>query len=165
MDEPTNDLDIETLELLEELLISFDGTLLLVSHDRVFLDNVVTSTLVFEGNGRISEYVGGYTDWVNQRKADERGASPSQPAKRMPQKTAAPVKRKQSHQEQRELKRLPDLIEELEARRAELSARVNARDFYRSDREVIQKALHELKALDEELEHAYARWEKLESST
>ncbi len=166
MDEPTNDLDIETLELLEELLMNFNGTLLLVSHDRAFLDNVVTGTLVFEGNGRIAEYVGGYTDWLAQSKS-VRDASQAKPEAVSPpsnKPTSAP-KRKLSYKEQRELEHLPALIGDLETQQAQLSARVNTGDFYTHDRETVQQALNELKALQERLERAYARWDELESST
>ena len=117
LDEPTNDLDIETLDLLEELLLEFSGTLLLVSHDRAFLDNVVTSTLVFEGGGRVGEYAGGYTDWVRQRKPV---AAPSAAKKPTPPPTPTPAKqkpRKLSMKESAELAALPDRIDALEQQR------------------------------------------------
>ena len=125
LDEPTNDLDIETLELLEERLLEFSGTILLVSHDRAFVDNVVTSTLAFEGGGRVFEYVGGYTDWLRQRRAPAaRGnAAPRRrpaPARRGPRRRRAT---KLSFKEQRELEALPAQIEALEARAGELAAR------------------------------------------
>src|SRR5690606_14371345 len=121
MDEPTNDLDVETLELLEELLLDYKGTLLLVSHDRDFLDNVVTSTLVLEGDGRLGEYVGGYTDWLRQRPAPgattataATAAARPAPAPAPPAATTPP-RRKLSYKEARELEQLPALIERLEA--------------------------------------------------
>src|SRR6201999_1606112 len=126
MDEPTNDLDTDTLELLEEMVSEYPGTLLLVSHDRAFLDNVVTSTLVFEGEGRINEYVGGYTDWLAQRKTDASGraapsgASPAKPAAPPPAAAAKP--KRLSFNEQRELKELPEKIQRLEAEQAQLTA-------------------------------------------
>ncbi|MGR9108393.1 MAG: ATP-binding cassette domain-containing protein [Gammaproteobacteria bacterium] len=164
MDEPTNDLDIETLELLEALLIDFEGSVLLVSHDREFLDHIVTSTLVFEGQGKISEFVGGYSDWLLQR--------PELPGKTIPsnekkpaadrKKSAAP-KSKLSFKEERELADLPAKIEELEARQHELNSQLQSSDFYQSDKEAITRALQELDSLGRELEIHYARWDELEA--
>ncbi len=166
MDEPTNDLDVETLELLEELLMDYHGTLLLVSHDRAFLDNVVTSSLVFEGDGIINEYVGGYTDWQRQRAAGAQ-RSPRSPAAK-PGKTpqdrtpaARPVKL--AYREQRELDTLPARIETLEAEQAALQKAVNDPGFYRQDSAEIAAALARLEALGTELEQCYARWAQLES--
>ena len=125
MDEPTNDLDVETLELLEELLGDYPGTLLLVSHDRDFLDNVVTSTLVMEGNGRVGEYVGGYSDWLRQRPASSiaahrgRGRQAGAPWPQPPHRQ--PAKRKLSYKDARELEQLPARIEALETRVAALT--------------------------------------------
>src|SRR6185369_15883582 len=116
LDEPTNDLDIETLDLLEELLLEFSGTLLVVSHDRAFLDNVVTSTLVFEGGGRISEFVGGYSDWVRQRKPAE-SAQPKRAAAPQTAAKAPTKKRKLTFKETSELSALPDRIDALERER------------------------------------------------
>src|SRR5690606_29230908 len=127
MDEPTNDLDVETLELLEELLLDYKGTLLLVSHDRDFLDNVVTSTLVLEGDGRLGEYVGGYTDWLRQRPAPGATTATTVAARPVPAHAppaaATPPRRKLSYKEARELEQLPALIERLEA---EVAARGEA---------------------------------------
>ncbi len=185
MDEPTNDLDIETLELLEELLIQFDGTLLLVSHDRAFLDNVITSMMVFEGEGRVREYVGGYSDWLRHKfvgsecgrpegarrgRAREGGPQnepePDQPAAPKPA-TARPkptrVKKKLSYNEQKELEQLPAAIEALEARQAELNALVANAGFYQSDKETITRTLDELKSTEQQLEQHYARWDELEA--
>ncbi|HKJ08400.1 MAG TPA: ATP-binding cassette domain-containing protein [Gammaproteobacteria bacterium] len=164
MDEPTNDLDVETLELLEELLTGYEGTLLLVSHDRAFLDNVVTSTLAFEGDGRIGEYVGGYQDWLRQRPAPQTGSAPADappaPAKRPA--SGGGKSRKLSYKDQRELDGLPARIEALEAEQQNLQARTSEADFYQQDREAIADTLARLEAVGEELEQAYARWETLE---
>ena len=165
MDEPTNDLDVETLELLEEQVAEFPGTLVLVSHDRQFLDNVVTSTLVFEGEGRIGEYVGGYSDWLRQRAV----AAPARPAGKAP--ASPPAKRetpanrpaKLSYKEQRELESLPARIEELEAEQSALTGRVASADFYQQDKDRIQATLARLDAVGAELEQCYASWEALEA--
>jgi len=163
MDEPTNDLDMETLELLEEILLEFDGTLLLVSHDRSFLNNVVTSTLVFEGGGRIGEYVGGYDDWIRQR------APVSEKKKPVSKPTDPKVKRqkskpsKLSYKDQRELDGLPQKIEQLDAELEELQAAISDPGFYQQDGGVISEQTGRLEQLEHELEHAYARWELLES--
>jgi ATP-binding cassette subfamily F protein uup len=181
LDEPTNDLDLETLELLEAELVDWPGTLLLVSHDRAFLDNVVTSTFVFESDGRVQEYIGGYEDWIRQRsrqgrlkpdaagddagkrpvKADitpaNRRASPDQSAK------APAARRKLSFKEQRELEQLPARIEALEADQRTLQARIAGLEFYKEGAEAIREALSRSEAIDRELGEAYARWEALES--
>ncbi len=166
LDEPTNDLDVETLELLEELLLDYQGTLLLVSHDRAFLDNVVTSTLVFEGDGRIGEYVGGYTDWLRQRR--EIAAQKSQPRPR--NRTAPPAAekrpakpRKLAYKEQRELETLPARIELLEEEQRRLQATVSDGGFYRQPADEIAATLARLEVLTEELGACYLRWETLES--
>ena len=164
LDEPTNDLDIETLELLEELLIDFTGTLLLVTHDRAFLDNVVTSTLAFEDEGRIGEYVGGYTDWLQQRRAP----SPEHPAPardkpaQVRTEPAAKQQGKLSYKLQRELDSLPGKIEALEAEQSRLTALVNDPGFYARPREEIAATLAELETLSQALEASYARWAELE---
>jgi ATP-binding cassette subfamily F protein uup len=173
MDEPTNDLDVETLELLEELLIDYPGTLILVSHDRAFLDNVVTSSLVMEGNGRVGEYVGGYTDWLRQRPIAQRIAAAAAGAPRLtpqvapkpaapPPVAAEPVKRKLSYKEQRELEQLPGRIESLDAEVATLTAQIQDPAFYRKGPEAVTAANARLAALQAELEQAYARWQALE---
>jgi len=162
MDEPTNDLDMETLELLEELLANFEGTLILVSHDRTFLDNVVTNTLVFEGGGRIGEYVGGYSDWLEQAKA--RPAAPAAaPAKTEPAKAVAAAKKKLGFKEQKELDGLPGRIEALEARQAALNADINSADFYKQDADTVKRLLAQAQALEAELETAYQRWNELDA--
>jgi ATP-binding cassette subfamily F protein uup len=171
MDEPTNDLDAETLELLEERVANYAGTLLLVSHDRTFLDNVVTSTLVFEGGGRVQEYVGGYTDWLQQRpKAGARGtrAAPAPAATgsgRIDAASAAKpaAKRRLSHQEQRELASLPTAIERLEAEQLALQAAIGDPALFKDDPERAASALRRMQSLSAELESAYARWAVLEA--
>ena len=166
MDEPTNDLDVETLELLEELLASYAGTLLLVSHDREFLDNVVTSTLALDGNGRVDEYVGGYSDWLRQssaaaaaRKTLERATLP---AATSAQPSSAPAKRKLNYKDARELDALPQKIETLETRIAELGATMQEPTFYQQDSAAIVALNNELAALQVELDAAYARWQELD---
>ncbi|MGH8182669.1 MAG: ATP-binding cassette domain-containing protein, partial [Rhodanobacteraceae bacterium] len=166
MDEPTNDLDVETLELLEELLTEYKGTLLLVSHDRAFLDNVVSSTLVLEGHGRIGEYVGGYTDWLRQRPAEQRAATnASKPAsKPAGQSAAAPsaAKRKLSFKEQHELDRLPERIEQLESEIASRTAAMNDPAFFQQDKGAIVQINQALVALQADLDAVYARWAELD---
>lgn len=160
MDEPTNDLDIETLELLEDKLVGYDGTLFLVSHDRAFLDNVVTSVLVFEGNGVIKEFVGGHADWLQHRKSAD---TPDKAKKKQPITESKPKKKKLSFKEQRELQQLPELIEELDAQQAALTERISDADFYRQEQPVVNKVLDELKQAEKQLEQAYQRWDQLES--
>lgn len=165
MDEPTNDLDLETLELLEELLLEYSGTLLLVSHDRAFLDNVVTSCVVFEGDGRIREYVGGYSDWLRQRSA---AVSPSKAppvvAKPAPKPPKAPTPGKLSYQQRRELEQLPARIEALEQRQQELQTRVAQPSFYKQEAAQITQQLEDLRNIEAELEAAYERWAFFEAS-
>jgi ATP-binding cassette subfamily F protein uup len=167
MDEPTNDLDIETLELLEELLAAYPGTLLLVSHDRDFIDDVVTSTLVLEGGGCVGEYVGGYTDWVRQsRPAVPKKAGAAPKVRRAePEPSSAPAKRRLSWKEARELEALPARIEELERDLAAMNARLEDPAFYRQDSAAIIAANAEMAAKQAELDDAYARWQVLEASS
>jgi ATP-binding cassette subfamily F protein uup len=167
LDEPTNDLDIETLELLEMLLADWPGTLLLVSHDRAFIDNVVTSTLVFEGDGAVREYVGGYEDWLRQRGDQEReSAVPARPGRVVPNPpaTRAPsAPGKLTYREQQDLQELPARIEALENEQRILNARAAAPDFYKESAEAIGQALARLEELHDELLEAYARWDELDS--
>jgi ATP-binding cassette subfamily F protein uup len=165
MDEPTNDLDAETLELLEEMVANYAGTLLLVSHDRAFLDNVVTSTLVFEGMGQVNEYVGGYGDWLRQRRS-------SAPVKAVAAAVAAPQPeggvahakaRRPSYSERRELADMPERIQCLEAEQLELQAALAGADLFKNDPARGAAALRRLQSLAAELENAYARWDELES--
>jgi len=165
MDEPTNDLDMETLELLEELLLEFPGTLLLVSHDRTFLNNVVTSTMVLEGDGVINEYPGGYDDWLQQRRPPETDDGKSNKPVKAPAKAATPLKkRKLSYKEQRELETLPAKLERLEAEQKELYALLTDVNFYQQEAAKIAGVKVRLTALEKELEESYKRWEELESN-
>ncbi len=165
MDEPTNDLDTDTLDLLEELVSQYAGTLLLVSHDRAFLDNVVTSTLVFEGAGRVNEYVGGYADWLRQSggKTSKAGRSEAPAAPVRDERAAPPPGRRLSYKEQRELAALPESIQRLEAEQSRLQGAVNEPDFFRREPTEAAAALQRLTALAGELETAYSRWDSLES--
>ncbi|WP_417552329.1 ATP-binding cassette domain-containing protein [Marinomonas fungiae] len=171
LDEPTNDLDVETLELLEELLMNYDGTLLLVSHDRAFLDNVVTSTIAFEGNGKVQEYVGGYEDWIRQggKFPDESTAEVEKPVKaekksEAPKKAAEPAKPKSklSYKLQREFDLMPDLIAGLEETLEELGNITAAADFYTGDQDKVQATLAKLAETEQALENAMERWVELE---
>ncbi|MEM7316820.1 MAG: ATP-binding cassette domain-containing protein, partial [Planctomycetota bacterium] len=163
LDEPTNDLDSETLDLLEEQLVDFGGTLLMVSHDRTFLNNVVTSTIAFE-DGDVNEYVGGYDDWraATQRRKQEVSEQTPKPAR----KTAPPAPRttakKLSYNEQRELKQLPEKIEKLEAEISQLHELMADPNFYQSGGEQIADKTAELSRLEENLAEAYQRWEELD---
>ncbi|HID46740.1 MAG TPA: ATP-binding cassette domain-containing protein [Chromatiaceae bacterium] len=164
MDEPTNDLDVETLELLEELLLDFQGTLLLVSHDRVFLDNVVTSSLVFEGNGQVNTYVGGYSDWLAQRKIGEQkesaGADTRKQAKPSAQTKASTGKL--GYKEQRELDSLPGEIESLEGEREKLESVLSDPDLYRNEPAQVGELTSRMQSLGKALEEKYLRWDELE---
>jgi ATP-binding cassette subfamily F protein uup len=165
LDEPTNDLDIETLEVLEEKLCEYSGTLIVVSHDREFLDNVVTSTIVFEADGHIQEYVGGYSDWLRQGHRLAETDSPFESGARR-QTTDERKRRKQptklGYLDQRELDRLPDEIADIEARIAELQQRVSEPGFYAQDRNEVQTTLTELADSEALLEARVERWSELE---
>jgi ABC transport system ATP-binding/permease protein len=166
LDEPTNDLDLETLELLEIQLLEFSGTILLVSHDRDFLDNVVTSTLVFEGNGKVQEYIGGYQDWLHQRSVPEEKKAEDTPRNdasvSLSTKTA-PSRKKLSYREQREFDQLPGRIEALEAEQESLNAGISAPDFYKEPAEKIKQTLARLEELQQELLDVYALWDTMDS--
>ena len=163
LDEPTNDLDVETLELLESLLVDFDGTLIVVSHDREFLDNVVTSTVVFEGDGAVKEYTGGYTDWRRAEAAAAAPAATKPEAKRVKQRAESDGPRRRTWKEGKELEALPARIEELEASKGELEASMADPGFYKRPSDEISADTARLETLAAELEAAYARWEELES--
>ncbi len=169
MDEPTNDLDADTLELLEEMVANYAGTLLLVSHDRAFLDNVVTSTLVFEGAGRVNEYVGGYSDWLRQRKtagAANAAAADGTPAPaKAPGASPAPKARRLSYKDQRELEAMPDKIQRLEAEQVKLNAAAADPTLFKQDPDQASAVLQRLQSLAAELESAYARWDALEAQS
>ena len=166
LDEPTNDLDIETLEVLEQKLCDYNGTLIVVSHDRQFLDNVVTSTIVFEEDGKIQEYVGGYSDWLRQGHELAVTDNPLTAEKRK-REAAARRKRgnamKLSYNEQRELDQLPAEIEAIESRISELQAVIASPEFYAQDKTVVQEKLAELNESEMKLEQHIERWSSLET--
>ena len=159
LDEPTNDLDIDTLDLLEELLINYKGTLILVSHDRAFLNNVVTSTLVFEGDGIIKQYVGGYDDWLRQRAVEQPTVATPIVASSKPKSTS----KKLSYKDQRELDRLPEHIEDLEVQVGEITELIGQPDFYKSERAEIEKTEQQLAYVQQQLNQSYQRWEELDA--
>lgn len=161
MDEPTNDLDVETLELLEELLIDYSGTLILVSHDRAFLNNVVTSTIAIEGEGRVGEYAGGYDDWLVQRRIP--AEKPKNSAAPAPEKSEANKQKKISAQEQKELKSIPVQIEKLEAEQEKLFKQMAEPGFYQKNPKEAAKAKERSEELAGELKKLYDRWENLTS--
>lgn len=161
LDEPTNDLDTETLELLEELLADYPGTLLLVSHDRAFLNNVVTSTIAYEADGVFQEYDGGYDDWQRQRTTMSETENPTAPKLEKSRKKSGKAK-KLSFKEQRELEELPARIQQLEAELAELQTTVASPDFFRQSGPEIAKVTSRLETLQAELAEVYTRWESLE---
>ena len=161
LDEPTNDLDFETLDLLEQLLVEYTGTLLLISHDRSFINDVVTSTLSFEGNGVVEEYVGGYDDWLRQRptatvnvKAAEKPAT---------SKTSTTKQAKLSYKHQRELDELPQKIEQLEQAQLAIHDRMAEPDYFKQDKDALANDQIKLAEIDRELEQAYSRWEELDA--
>jgi ATP-binding cassette subfamily F protein uup len=163
LDEPTNDLDVETLELLEELLMNYTGTVLLVSHDRAFLNNVVTSSLVFEGNGRVQEYAGGYDDWLRQRPVKEVDKQPKKEKGKGRTRLKPVGPRKLSFKETRELERLPLEIEAAEEEQAKLYDSMADPAFYQGDGEAVALAKVRLTELEQVLAVAYDRWQELES--
>ena len=163
LDEPTNDLDLETLELLEEQLLEWPGTLLLVSHDRRFLDNVVTSTFAFEGGGQVVEYVGGYEDWLRQRPQPAVVEAAAAPAAKPPDVARPPQKRRLTFKEQRELESLPDTIAALEAEQQALAERVAGQEFYKEGADAIRQALARQEEVAGLVATAYARWNDLDS--
>jgi len=165
LDEPTNDLDMETLELLEELLADYDGTLLLVSHDRSFLDRTVTSTLVLTGDdGRVEEHVGGYSDWAKFRSEGRPSATPSRATPQVREsRPRAERPGRLSYKEQRELDGLPELIETLESRLKTVQSQAADPDLYQSSRERIAEVMQSLEETEAALQQAYQRWEHLES--
>ncbi|MBL0163139.1 MAG: ATP-binding cassette domain-containing protein [Xanthomonadales bacterium] len=166
MDEPTNDLDVETLELLEELLVDYPGTLLLVSHDREFLDNVVTSTLALEGEGRVGEYVGGYAEWLRQRpQAMAMRPRNEASAEKIEPLAPVPAKRKLAYKEMRELEKLPGVIETLETRIGKLTAAMNDPAFFKQSADAIVSANDTMAKTQAELDVAYARWQELEAAS
>jgi len=158
LDEPTNDLDADTLELLEEMLMEYEGTVLLVSHDREFLNNIVTSTIVFEGGGRIGEYVGGYDDWLRQRRP-----APPEPKKMQKPRLQRERPRTLTFKENREIEALPALIESLESERDSLHKTLGDPDFYKGEGQRIPELKTRIGEIEGELADAYERWEVLEA--
>jgi ATP-binding cassette subfamily F protein uup len=173
LDEPTNDLDVETLDLLEDLLVEFPGTVLIVSHDREFLDEVVTSSFVFEGDGVIGDYVGGYTDWQHdkQKQAIAAAKGNARPVEGAGAKVknsgngtgAAPKDKKLSGKEQKELETLPAKIEALEQEQAQLTARLADPAFYKKEPQKFAEVKGRLDVLEREHAVAFTRWEQLEA--
>jgi len=167
LDEPTNDLDIETLELLEELLAQYDGTLFLVSHDRAFLDNVVTQVIAFEGDGKLVEYAGGYEDWVRVKKY-QAGVAAAKPVVPMPPRaTAATVEKAKSgsklnYKETREMEELPKRIEALEREQVDIAAHLADGTLYRSDAKRAKQLQARSEEIEMEISAALERWEVLE---
>ncbi len=163
LDEPTNDLDVETLELLEERLLDFHGTVILVSHDRSFINNVVTSTLVFEGPGQVEGYAGGYDDWIAQRTVAPQAITKRSTTKRSKKAPANDRPKRLGYMEKRELAGLPEKIECLETRQNELFAFMSDPDFYKQDKDRIATVKDELAQVERELEDAFDRWEELDA--
>ncbi len=169
MDEPTNDLDVETLEILEDLLLDYDGTLLLVSHDRAFLNNIVTSTLAMDGTGQVTETVGGYDDWQKQNESAKPESKPRKTTVSVESDMPASTSKKISYKEQRalesqkkELAELPQRIEKLETDVHQLAAAMADPSFYQQDSAEITRVVNRLKEMQDELAYAYHRWEELE---
>ncbi len=163
MDEPTNDLDAETLELLEEQLLKYRGTLLLISHDRAFLNNVVTSTMVFEGDGRVAEYAGGYDDWLIQKpKRIDPSLLQKNDCNKIRQKTRVHKPAKLGYMQKRELDDLPRKLDTLESRQKELYAAMSDPLFYKKDKKEIARMKASLGRLENEIEATYLRWEELD---
>ena len=170
LDEPTNDLDVETLELLESLLVSYQGTVILVSHDREFVDNVVSASLYFEGNGIVQEFVGGYTDihaWYAEQQKQKNNATIEKQHGLIEQENSAQASpkrhKKLSYKDQRELDSLPGLIDSLETEQADMQNTINQPDFFGRPAEQTQPTLDKLNQIQVELERAYLRWDELES--
>jgi ATP-binding cassette subfamily F protein uup len=171
MDEPTNDLDLETLELLEDKLVNYNGTLLLVSHDRTFLDNVVTSVFALDGKGNVKEYIGGYSDWLRQRThtlANDKAYGKQEKTSednndKQPMPVLSSTRKKLSYKEQQELTQLPKEIERLEERQVALNEIINDPEFYKSDQTDINNILAELEKTSTTLEQSYLRWDELET--
>ena len=166
LDEPTNDLDIETLEVLERKLREYKGTLIVVTHDREFIDNVVTSTVVFEEDGKIKEYVGGYKDWLRQGHDLTERDNPDFVAarrKRAAERKLKNIRTKLSYKDQRELDLLPADIETLEETIAALQEDVSSQEFYSQEHDLVQAKLQELAGAEQKLEKSVERWGELES--
>ena len=165
MDEPTNDLDIDTLELLEEYVADFPGTLLLVSHDRAFLDHVVTSLLVFRRQWRVRDFVGGYSDWIAFRDEHARTVARAAPIKPKAEVREPAKLRRLSYKDQRELNTLPETLERLEAEKQGIESQLSDATLYKSGPDLLNERLSRLSAISRELETGYARWSELETLT
>ncbi|GAB1470062.1 ATP-binding cassette domain-containing protein [Chloroflexota bacterium] len=165
LDEPTNDLDIETLEILEDMLLEYDGTLLLVSHDRAFLNNLAASTLILDGSGSVKEFIGGYEDWQKQLDAAPASKSlkPAQSPQAESKPDSKPAIRKLSYNEKRELAELPQRIQQLEEEQSQLTLKMEAPSFYQQESAIINQAIERLEQIHKELAQAYERWGELES--
>lgn len=162
LDEPTNDLDMETLEVLEELLLNYTGTILLVSHDRAFLEQVVTSLLIFEGEGSISEHIGGYESWQQRQRAPA-PTSKSSPTKAPPRRSRLESQpRKPSYKERRSLEQLPNQIEALEQQQQQLQQQLASPELYRQNGQKIAEYQQKLAIIESELAQLYGEWERLE---
>ncbi|BDZ73175.1 hypothetical protein GCM10025856_08940 [Methylophaga marina] len=163
MDEPTNDLDAETLELLEDLLLNYSGTLLLVSHDRSFINNVVTSSIVFDTDGELREYVGGYDDWLRQR-TETQNNKPKVETKPAVEKPASKPAKKSTltYQEKLDLEALPAIIEKLEMEQETLTAKMSEPDFYQQEADKVSQVQQALSELEAKMSEAFERWELLE---
>jgi len=169
LDEPTNDLDIETLELLEDIINQYQGTVLIVSHDREFIDNTCSSVWAFEGNGKVTDIVGGYSDYeaYTNYLAEQQKQQQQQPVKKVEKSEPAPVKsnnkaNKLSYKLKLELEQLPNKMEQLEAELEKQQERVSHEDFFKQDSDVTAKELNHLAQLESDLEAAFERWEELE---
>ncbi|MBK6793975.1 MAG: ATP-binding cassette domain-containing protein [Anaerolineales bacterium] len=163
LDEPTNDLDIETLEILEDLLLDYEGTLLLVSHDRAFLNNIVTSTLILDGSGDVKEFIGGYEDWQKQLDASPASRPTPKPVQSAQAESKPEVKsRKLSYNEKRELEELPKRIETLEEEQRQLTLKMEAPSFYQQEGAIITQAVERLEQIHKELAQVYERWGELD---
>ncbi|MCK5872077.1 MAG: ATP-binding cassette domain-containing protein [Methylococcales bacterium] len=166
MDEPTNDLDLETLELLEAKLVDFNGTVLLVSHDRAFLDNVVTSVLVFDGAGAINEFVGGYSDWSlhhQQQRKEQQAQEKTNNSSKKPKTAQTDKAKKMTYKQQQELETLPEKIDQLEQSQQALNEKINRPTFYQQSKQITAQVLHELQATEQKLEQVYQLWDKLDT--
>ena len=164
LDEPTNDLDIDTLEIMENMLLEYPGTLILVSHDRAFLNNLVTTTLILSGDGKVVNFIGGYDDWQNKKEAEQK----KQASKKESRKASPPVSEKKNkpkkltYKEQRELEQIPAQIEALETEQAQLNASLTDPTFYQKNNAEVSQAVERLKIIEATLEKIYNRWEELE---
>ena len=167
LDEPTNDLDVETLELFEELLADFSGTILLVSHDRAFIDSFATSTIVFEADGSLAEYVGGYTDWQRhlQQVSDSGALDKGAQTDDLNPPTKSKREQRLGYKAQRELDALPEKIERLELERDNIQALVVEPDFYKQTEAQVKTVLAKLQTLNDDVDTAYARWEELSETS